>query len=145
MREDLLASSDYAILGEFRCDLRRFLGPAETSARRLGIPPQQHQALLVIAGRHGADGVGIGDLAGCLNLRVHTITELVDRMVASELLSRSGHAQDRRRTVLALTERARDLLRRLAGPHSEELRAIEPLVRKALERLNAHGHSHIIL
>jgi hypothetical protein len=49
-RETGLLPSQYAAIASFRLELRRFLTFSEAAATEAGVPPQQHQALLAIAG-----------------------------------------------------------------------------------------------
>jgi hypothetical protein len=46
-----LADEDYTALADFRHALRQFLAFSEQAATTCGLTPQQHQALLAIAGR----------------------------------------------------------------------------------------------
>jgi hypothetical protein len=48
-----ISKSQYESLATFRYALRQFLRFSEDAAKRAGITPQQHQALLAIKGFHG--------------------------------------------------------------------------------------------
>ena len=74
------ASVDYEALARFRYQLRLFLAFSEAAARRAGLTPQQHQALLAIKGFAGPAPASVGDLARFLLIRHHTAVELVNRM-----------------------------------------------------------------
>jgi DNA-binding MarR family transcriptional regulator len=129
-----LTRGDYAAIAEFRYQLRRFLAFSESAAAEAGLPAQQHQALLAIAGRGDAHPPSVGFLAERLLIAPHTAAELVARMVEADLLTKTVSASDRRRVQLGLTPRARDLLSALTPAHLEELRALEPALVQALGR-----------
>lgn len=127
-----LSQEQYAALAEFRYRLRRFLAFSEAAAGRAGIPPQQHQALLALAGHAGRAPPTVGLLAEQLLIAPHTAAELVARMVVGGLLTKGRAAEDRRRSALALTPRAETLLRDLTAAHLEELRGLVPALSGAL-------------
>jgi DNA-binding MarR family transcriptional regulator len=127
-----LSQEQYAALAEFRYRLRRFLAFSEAAAGRAGIPPQQHQALLAMAGHVGRAPPTVGLLAEQLLIAPHTAAELVARMVDGGLLTKGRAAEDRRRSELALTPRAENLLRDLTAAHLDELRGLAPALSGAL-------------
>ncbi|MCB4801895.1 DNA-binding MarR family transcriptional regulator [Methylobacterium brachiatum] len=127
-----LSQEQYAALAEFRYRLRRFLAFSEAAAARAGIPPQQHQALLALAGHAGRAPPTVGLLAEQLLIAPHSAAELVARMVEGGLLTKARSTEDRRRSELALTPRAEALLRALTAAHLEELRGLAPALADAL-------------
>jgi DNA-binding MarR family transcriptional regulator len=127
-----LSQEQYAALAEFRYRLRRFLAFSEAAAARAGIPPQQHQALLALAGHVGRAPPTIGLLAEQLLIAPHSAAELVARMVEGGLLTKERSTEDRRRSELALTSRAEALLRTLTAAHLEEVRGLAPALASAL-------------
>ncbi|MCJ2123495.1 MarR family winged helix-turn-helix transcriptional regulator [Methylobacterium sp. J-077] len=127
-----LSQAQYAALAEFRYRLRRFLAFSEAAAARAGIPPQQHQALLALAGHVGRAPPTVGLLAEQLLIAPHSAAELVARMVEGGLLTKARAAEDRRRSELALTPRAEALLRALTAAHLEELHGLAPALAEAL-------------
>ena len=56
------------------------------------------------------------------SLRSHSVSELIDRAVRSDLVERRDDPTDGRRTVVATTAHGRDVLERLSVLHREELR-----------------------
>ncbi len=58
-----MSREQYAALADFRFRLRRFLAFSEAAAARAGLPPQQHQALLTLAGHAGRAPATVGLLA----------------------------------------------------------------------------------
>lgn len=128
-----LSPEQYAALADFRFRLRRFLAFSEAAAARAGLPPQQHQALLTLAGHAGRNPATVGLLAEQLLIAPHSAAELVTRMVEAGLLTKTRALEDRRRTELALTSRAEALLRTLTATHLEELKELAPALAGALK------------
>jgi DNA-binding MarR family transcriptional regulator len=129
-----LSKEQYAAIAAFRYELRRFLAFSAAAAAKVGLPPQQHQALLAIAGHAGVPSVGT--LAEQLLIAPHTAAELVARMAEAALVTKTPSAQDRRRVDLALTPKAEALLQRLTAAHLEELGTLEPALTRALGRMH---------
>jgi DNA-binding MarR family transcriptional regulator len=134
-----LTKEEFAAIAAFRYELRRFLAFSEAEATQAGLPPQQHQALLAIAGHTGAEPPSIGTIAEQLLIAPHTAAELVSRMTEAALLTKTPSRQDRRRMELTLTPKASVLLGHLTAAHMEELRTLEPALTRALWRLNGEG------
>lgn len=116
-----LSRQQYVALAGFRHRLRRFLLFSEAAAAAAGLPTQQHQALLVIAGHDGPAPPSVGVLAEQLIIAPHTAAELVARMVASGLVTKTVSATDRRRFDLSLTPKAASVLAALTEVHLREL------------------------
>ena len=129
---DALTTEQYAALADFRFRLRRFLAFSEAAAARAGLPPQQHQALLTLAGNAGRAPATVGLIAEHLLIAPHSAAELVTRMVEGGLLTKTRAADDRRRSALSLTARAEALLRTLTAAHLEELRGLAPALADVL-------------
>src|SRR5437764_1486247 len=85
------AEPDYEALASFRHLIRRFLVFSEQAAREAGLQPQQHQLLLTLKGLPEDGLPTVGALAWQLQLKHHTVVELVDRMVLARLLRRTRH------------------------------------------------------
>jgi DNA-binding MarR family transcriptional regulator len=131
-----LTKTEYQAIAAFRFELRRFLAFSEGAAASAGLPPQQHQALLAIAGFAGSGAPTIGALVEQLLIAPHTAAELAQRMADAGLVVKVPSATDRRRVELFLTERAEALLQRLTAAHLQELLTLEPTLAKALGRLS---------
>jgi DNA-binding MarR family transcriptional regulator len=117
---------DYEVLARFRYELRKFQAFSKAAAKRAGLTPQQHQALLSIRGFSGREPVSIGDLAQSLLIQHHTAVGLVDRMARLELLTRSIDEADGRRVLLKLTKEGERRLQKLSRINQAEIRAIGP-------------------
>jgi len=134
-----LDDHDYAALAAFRHSLRSFLAFSEQAARKAGLTPQQHQALLAVRGLVSEKGVTVGELAGRLLLKHHTTVGLVDRLVRANLLRRTPDEEDRRRALLSLTPKANKALKALSAIHLAEIRRNAPQLADLLRKLSARA------
>jgi DNA-binding MarR family transcriptional regulator len=132
-----VTDADYAALAAFRRALRQFLAFSQSAARAAGLPPQQHQALLVIKGRASAPAMTVGKLAEDLLIAPHTATELVERLVEGGLLTKRKAPAEARRVELALTGRAEAILHSLSEAHLTELGKIGPLLTAQLKAIQS--------
>lgn len=129
-----LDREDYRTLADFRYLIRRFLEFSQTEARRAGLTPRQHQALLAIKGFGGEDHPTIGDLAERLRIRHHSAVALVDRLAEAGLIKRLSDAHDRRRVLVELTDAAERHLADLSAIHLEELNSMRDALLEILGR-----------
>jgi len=129
--------NDFQALAEFRYQIRRFLHFSEQAARVLEIEPQHHQLLLAAKGFAGEAGEGptIGYLAERMQIRHHSMVELIDRMVSQELVERVQSERDRRQIIVLLTRHGDRILRKLSADHIRELRETGPALVAALESI----------
>lgn len=134
-------SSDLLLktLAEFRYQLRRFLRFSECVALDTGLQPQQHQLLLQVAGATNASVVTIAYAAERLGLKHNSTVELVDRSGREGLLTRTADLNDKRRTILELTDKGKRLLDRLASDHAKELKERAPRLIAALDNVRLHA------
>ncbi|MGH6987701.1 MAG: MarR family winged helix-turn-helix transcriptional regulator [Caulobacteraceae bacterium] len=130
-----LSRAQYAAIADFRHELKRFLVFSTSAASAAGLPSQQHQALLAIAGSE--ERLSVGALADRLLVAPHSSAELVTRMIDAGLVEKSTAPDDRRRMLVALTPKAEALLGELTAAHLEELVRLEPALAAALRRLSA--------
>ena len=68
--------------------------------------------LLVLRSVGPRQDVSLGEIANDLSLSQATVTTLVDRLEANDLVARKRSAQDKRRVHVKLTARGRELLER---------------------------------
>jgi len=130
-----LAKADYEALAQFRHLLRTFAAFSAAAASEAGVTTQQHQALLAIQGFPEREHISVGELAGWLGLRHHSVVGLVDRMAARGLVRRRRDAADGRRVLVDLNAKGRNLLAGLSLAHREELRRLAPLLKRLLARV----------
>jgi DNA-binding MarR family transcriptional regulator len=126
---------DYQILADLRYHIRRFLRVREGAARAAGVEPQHYLLLLQIKGLEGREPVTISRLADRLQLRHHSTVELIDRLVAKELVARRHDGWDRRAVSIALRPAGERMLRRLASHSIAELQTGGPALLEALTQL----------
>jgi DNA-binding MarR family transcriptional regulator len=130
-----VSKKEYEMLATFRYALRQFLRFSETAARQAGITPQQHQAILAIAGFPDQDQITISELAERLQIRHHSAVGLVDRLAAQDLVTREPGEADKREVYISLTPQGKDILAQLSAAHRQELRRIGPQLHLLLEQL----------
>ena len=127
-------------LADFRYQLRRFLVFSESAAIHAGLQPQQHQLLLQVAGAPDGTSVTIAYAAERLGLKHNSTVELVDRCAREGLLGRKTDADDRRRAILHVTPKGRNVLSRLSGDHARELNELGPRLERALKQIRLHAN-----
>jgi len=130
-----VSEADYEHLAAFRHALRNFLHFSEEAALAAGVPPQQHQAMLVIRGCKARDYLTIGELAGRLKIQHHSAVGLVNRMESDGLLRKARDPANGRQVLVRLTARGRRILEKLSPVHKAELARIGPSLRKILTQL----------
>ena len=126
------SAKSYRALAALRYEIRRFLNFSEQAARKAGVEPHQHQALLAVKGLPEGQSATVGVLAERLQVRHHTAVELVNRMERKGLLRRSRNPEDQREVQLTLSPRGEKVLKRLTQAHRAELRNAGPRLLAAL-------------
>jgi DNA-binding MarR family transcriptional regulator len=124
-------------LEEFRYRIRHFLAFSREAARAAGLEPQQHQMLLVLAGRPGGKPANVRQLAERLLLRHNSAVELVNRLEKRGLVRRTPGAEDRREVRVQITGKGSRVLQRLSRHHLRELRNAGPELVQALRAVMA--------
>ena len=131
--------ADYRALAAFRYHLRGFLASSEQRARQAGLEPQQQQLLLVIKGLPERHAPTIGVLADRLQIRHHTVVELLDRLVAKGLVVRTRATADRRQVRITLTRTGEERLALLARDTLQALAETGRPLQQALRDVIAHA------
>ncbi len=137
--DEPVSQQDYETLAAFRYALRQFLHFSEQAAEKVGLTPQQYQALLAIRGHTDRVGISIGELAERLKLKHHSVVGLIDRLSALKLVARSNDKADRRKVLVNLTAKGLQTLEKLAAAHREQLRRLGPEMKRLLEQLQDAG------
>jgi len=119
-----LNKADFEALARFRFTIRRYLRFSEETVRGYGLTPQQYQLLLAIKGFPGRDWATIRELAELLQLKHHTVGELVNRVQHRGLVQRTAHPSDGRAVSVSLTAAGETLIGRLAALHQRELQQL---------------------
>jgi DNA-binding MarR family transcriptional regulator len=122
---DPLTKEDFEALARFRFGIRRYLRFSEETVRRHGVTPQQYQLMLALKGFPGRDWAVVREIAERLQLRHHSVVELVDRAQAQGLVCRTTDPDDGRAVRVQLTGEGEDLLGRLSALHRDELRRMD--------------------
>ena len=117
-----LSKRDFEALARFRFGIRRYLRFSEETVRRHGLTPQQYQLLLAIKGFPDRDWATVSELADRLQLRHHSVVELVNRAQGQDLVVRAPHPTDARAVRVELTAEGERVLGRLSALHRDELR-----------------------
>jgi DNA-binding MarR family transcriptional regulator len=123
-----LTKQDFEALARFRFGIRRYLRFSEETVRRHGATPQQYQLLLAIKGFPGRDWAVVRELADRLQLRHHSVVELVNRAQAQGLVHRTTDPDDARAVRVVLTGQGEHLLDRLSALHRDELRRMDSVL-----------------
>ena len=127
-----LHTADYARLAAFRQGLREFLRFSEGAAEHAGLLTQHYQAMLILRACPEDRSVAISDLARELLIKHNSAVGLVDRLVREGLVAREASPGDRRKVVLRLSGRGRQVLAKLAGMHRRELERIGPVLKRLI-------------
>lgn len=117
-----LDKREYEQLAAFRFAIRSYLRFSEDTVRRHGISLQQYQLLLAIKGFPGRDWGTVKELAERLQLRHHSVVELVDRAQRQGLVARQAHPVDARAVRVVVTADGERALGLLSALHRDELR-----------------------
>ncbi len=117
-----LTKQDFEALAQFRFGIRRYLRFSEETVRRDGLTPQQYQLLLALKGFPGREWATVRELADRLQLRHHSVVELVNRAQGQGLIERAPDPSDGRVVRVLLTNTGEQILGRLSALHRDELR-----------------------
>jgi len=124
--------AEFRALAEFRYQIRIFLNGSEEAARNADLEPQQYMLMLALRGLPAGSEGSIREVAERMQLRHHTVVELVDRLEKRNLLRRERAKADRRQVILYLTPRGERILTKLAKQRISELRTSAPALVRAL-------------
>lgn len=127
-----MTAAEFRSLAEFRYQIRVFLNGSEEAARSADLEPQHYMLMLALRGLPSGLEPSIRELAERMQLRHHSVVELVDRLEKSYLLRRERGKTDRRQVLLYLTPRGERILTKLAKQRITELRTSAPALVRAL-------------
>jgi DNA-binding MarR family transcriptional regulator len=125
---DPLTKEDFEALARFRFGIRRYLRFSEETVRSHGVTPQQYQLMLALKGFPGRDWAVVREVADRLQLRHHSVVELVDRAQSQGLVQRTTDPDDARAVRVVLTDQGEQLLGRLSALHRDELRRMDAVL-----------------
>ena len=132
MPASTMTSAEFRALAEFRHLIRAYLNGSEEAARKAGLEPQQYLFLLALRGLPLGRVASIRELANRLQLRHHSVVELVNRLERRSLLRRERSRSDRRQVIVHLTPRGERILTCLAKQRIAELRTAAPVLVRSL-------------
>jgi DNA-binding MarR family transcriptional regulator len=118
-----LSDSDYRALHEFRYAIRHFTRFSEEVAREAGVEPQQHQLMLAIRAGHD---IGVSELAERMQLKHHSVVELLDRLVERGFATRHRSEPDRRHVQACLTPEGARVAEEISSRTLAQLRSAGP-------------------
>jgi DNA-binding MarR family transcriptional regulator len=119
-----LTKQDFEALARFRFGIRRYLRFSEETVRSHGLTPQHYQLLLALKVFPDREWATVSELAERLQLRHHSVVELVNRAQKQDLVERAAHPGDARAVRVLLTEAGDRILGRLSALHRDELRRL---------------------
>jgi DNA-binding MarR family transcriptional regulator len=125
---DALSKEDFESLARFRFGIRRYLRFSEETVRGHGVTPQQYQLMLALKGFPGRDWAVVREIAERLQLRHHSVVELIDRAQGQGLVQRTTDPDDGRAVRVSLTDQGEQLLGRLSALHRDELRQMDAVL-----------------
>jgi DNA-binding MarR family transcriptional regulator len=125
VESEALTKQDFEALARFRFGIRRYLRFSEETVRRDGLTPQQYQLLLALKGFPGREWATVRELADRLQLRHHSVVELVNRAQGQRLVQRAAHPSDRRAVRVQLTPEGEGVMARLSALHRDQLRRMD--------------------
>jgi DNA-binding MarR family transcriptional regulator len=135
-----MTAAGFRALAEFRYQIRIFMNGSEEAARNAGLEPQQYMLLLALRGLPAGREPSIRELAERMQLRHHSVVELVDRLEKRQLLRRERSRTDRRQVMVHLTPRGETILTRLAKQRISDLRTAAPALVRALTAVIRSTH-----
>src|ERR1051325_4354942 len=131
-----LTEQDYHNLASLRYALRKFLRfSKELLSQRANLSPEQYEALLAIRTFSTDEGLTVGQLSECVQVRHHTAVSLTDKLAARKLLTKRRASTDRRYVYLRLTAAGEKLVSVLATAHRREIRKHAAEMIKSLSNL----------
>ncbi|WP_167354918.1 MarR family winged helix-turn-helix transcriptional regulator [Rhizobium altiplani] len=136
-----LSDVDYAALANLRYRIRKFRQRSTKAAEKLGLSPQQHQALLAIKGLGSGEQMSVSTLAARLFVPAASAAELTRSLEGRGYVT--IEVKQRRRTIVRLTDKAEEILRRLTPAHLYEIREMAPELMLSLRVLQDHRRMEV--
>lgn len=136
-----LSDVDYAALANLRYRIRNFRQFSTKAAEKLGLSPQQNQALLAIKGLGSGEQMSVSTLAARLFVPAASAAELTRSLEGRGYVT--IEVKQRRRTIVRLTDKAEEILRRLTPAHLYEIREMAPELMLALRVLQDHRRMEV--
>jgi DNA-binding MarR family transcriptional regulator len=130
-----LTENEFRSLAELRYQIRKFIQDGDTTAREVGLEPQQYLLLLALRGLPPASEASIRTMAERMSLQHHSAVELVDRMEQHGYVKRTRSLKDRRQVLVSIEPRGEKLLQKVARKRVIELRSTGYALVRAISAL----------
>lgn len=121
-----LSKAEFEALARFRFGIRRYLRISEEMVRAHGVTPAQYQLMLALMGYPGREWATVQELAELIQLRHHSVVELVNRAQKQGLVERRPHPSDARAVRVSLTAKGEQTMSQLGALHRDELHRLGP-------------------
>ena len=123
MRLSPLSQQDYHSLASLRHVLRKFLRfSKDIVSAKAQLTPEQYEALLALKAFSGEEGLTVGQLGECVQVRHHTAVSLTDKLATRKLVTKRRGGCDRRYVYVKLTPLGTKIVKSLAASHRKEIR-----------------------
>ena len=123
-QDEPLAKEDFEALARFRFGIHRYLHFSEQTVCGQGLTPQQYQLLLALKGFPDREWASVSELADRLQMRNHSVGDLVNRAQTQDLVTKASDSPDGRVVRVELTRHGEQALSRLSTLHRDELRRL---------------------
>jgi DNA-binding MarR family transcriptional regulator len=131
-----LTQQDYYSMASLRYALRKFLRFSKhLASTRAKLTPEQYEALLALRVFADHEGLTVGQLSECVQVKHHTAVSLTDKLASRKLVTKRRKSSDRRYVYVKLTPAGIKLLKSLAAGHRREIRKHASGMIKALTQL----------
>jgi DNA-binding MarR family transcriptional regulator len=134
-----ITTNEYRALAELRYQIRHFLREGDVVARSAGLEPQQYLLLLAIRGLPEGHEATIRTLADRVELKHHSVVELIDRLESHGYVRRTRGRDDRRSVLVSLLPKGERLLEQVARHRISELRSNGHELVRAIDQILEHA------
>lgn len=108
----------------------------------LGITYPQYLVLMVL---WEEDGITVNDIAGKLILNTNTVTPLLKRMEAMEIITRKRYDRDERKVLISLTEKGKAMREQAADIPLQLMGALQSSVINLDELMVLRDHLNLLI
>ncbi|MEN6588314.1 MAG: MarR family transcriptional regulator [Proteiniphilum sp.] len=109
---------------------------------KLGITYPQYLVLMVL---WEEDGITVNDIAGKLILNTNTVTPLLKRMEAMEIITRKRYDRDERKVLISLTEKGKAMREQAADIPLQLMGALQSSVINLDELMVLRDHLNLLI
>ncbi len=113
---------------QLKCKVSSILKPFDLTA-------EQYNVLRILKGKH-PQTMCVKDIAGRMIERSSNVPRIIDRLVAKKLVKRTQSKEDKRETMMALTEKGLDILESSSRQMNETFECILRISNEEARTLN---------